>query len=228
MNKENEDFVEDLVKNLPQGSPMTEFELKKFEKFIDSQIASTYPSVIKKPLIQRMSVAASVIAIFVGVGLFATQNNSIKTDSSILPKPNTSASENVTPTESARPTTEPTQSSDNPKPSDQGELFEDSDESGAKTDEVPVFKSKLNYETNFIGAKKIVMLSSKPGKFTSLTSVQRNCAITLGIDKELLAFDSGYFGPDSVMAFYVGQKKSEFVVKIALSTCELVAELEND
>ena len=228
MSKENDDFVEDLVKNLPQGSPMTEFELKKFEKFIDSQIDSTYPSVIKKPLIQRMSVAASVIAIFVGVGLFAMQNNSLKTDSSILPTPNASAGENVPSKESTGPTTEPTQSSGDPKPSDQGELFEDSDEPGATPEEVPTFKSKVDYESNFIGAKKIVKLSSKPGRFTSLSSVQRNCAITLGIDKDLLAFDAGYFGPDAVMAFYVGQTKSDYVVKIALSTCELVSELEND
>jgi len=31
MSKENDDFVEDLVKNLPQGTPMSEFELKRFE-----------------------------------------------------------------------------------------------------------------------------------------------------------------------------------------------------
>ena len=228
MSKENDDFVEDLVKNLPQGSPMSEFELKKFEKFIDSEIASNYPSVSKKPLMQRMSIAASVVAIFIGVGIFTTQNNSINSNTSILPSPNPSVTNDSIPVDPTNPTDDPTQTNGNSNSGGQGELFEDEEEPTTSTGEVPVFRTRIDYETNFATAKKTVKLANKPGSFSSLTSVQRNCAITLGVDTELLAFDNAYFGPDSIMAFYVGQTKTDYVVKIALLTCELVREIQND
>jgi hypothetical protein len=226
MSKENDDFVEDLVKNLPKGRPMSEFELKKFEKLIDSEIASSYPATKRNSVTQRMSIAASVVAIFIGVGIFATQNNSLNSDSLILPTPNPSVTNDSNPADPTNPSDEPTQTDGNSNTGNQGQLFED--EPTVSSEEVPVFRSRIDYETNFAAAKKNVKLANKPGKFTSLSSIQRNCAITLGIEKDLLAFDSAYFGPDAVMAFYVGQTKSDYVVKIALSTCELVSELEND
>ena len=228
MSKENDDFVEDLVKNLPQGKPMSEFELKKFEKLIDSEIASSYPATKKNSVTQRMSIAASVVAIFIGVGIFATQSNSVNSDNLIIPTPNPSVTNDSNPVDPTNPNDEPTQTDGNSNPGNQGQLFEDEDDPTASSEEVPVFRSRIDYETNFAAAKKNVKLASKPGKFTSLSSIQRNCAITLGVDKELLAFDTAYFGPDSIMAFYVGQTKSDYVVKIALTTCELISELENE
>jgi hypothetical protein len=228
MSREDDDFVEDLVKNLPQGSSMSEFELKKFEKLIDGEIASNYPTTTKKPLIQRMSVAASVAAILVGVGLFATQNGSLRTNTSILPVPTPTVSETSNPTMPAKPSAEPSSTSDNSNSGNQGEMYGNENESTAKSGEVPVFRSKIDYETNFISSKKIVTVSNKPGEFTSLSSTQRNCAITLGVNEELLAFDAAFYGPDPVMVFYVGQKKSDLVVKIVSSACELIAEIQND
>ena len=228
MSKENDDFVEDLVKNLPQGTPMSEFELKKFEKLIDSEIASTYPSVTKKPLMQRMSIAASVVAIFIGVGIFATQNVSLNSDSAVLPSPNPSLTNDSFPVDPTTPTDDPGKTNGNSNGGGQGELFEDEEELTTSTGEVPVFRTGIDYETNFSTAKKSVKLANKPGSFSSLSSVQRNCAITLGVNTELLAFDTAYFGPDSIMAFYVGQTKTDYVVKIALFTCELVKEIQND
>jgi len=177
---------------------------------------------------QRMSIAASVVAIFIGVGIFATQNVSLNSDSAVLPSPNPSLTNDSFPVDPTTPTDDPGKTNGNSNGGGQGELFDDEEEPTTSTGEVPIFRTGIDYETNFSTAKKSVKLANKPGSFSSLSSIQRNCAITLGVNTELLAFDTAYFGPDSIMAFYVGQTKTDYVVKIALFTCELVKEIQND
>ena len=39
MSKENDEFVENLLSGLPKAEPISEFELRKFEKMIDRQVS---------------------------------------------------------------------------------------------------------------------------------------------------------------------------------------------
>jgi hypothetical protein len=227
MSKENDDFVENLLGGLSKAEPISEFELRKFEKMIDRQASEYKRSSNSTRFKYPASIAASIAIVFGAVFVLTNQSS--------VTGPTTSVTESGSTTESGDSNSSgeeiiPAPVQSNSSGSAQGTasesgVFGNSDSSGNQAGSVPVFNSNLDYGTELNRISKVVVLPSAPGDTASLQNKAQQCAIKLGVSKSLLAIDSGYFQDQRVQAYYSGKNKSDYQITLVDSDCTIVAEL---
>ena len=237
-NEEQEKFVEDLIRGLPKSPAMSELELRRFEKLIDHQAAALKASRSKRSFRLPAAVAASVAFLFAGVLIFSQNNGTsllsdVASNSGIaaptgesengpemnLPADGATSQSTVTTTK-AHPTKKPqtaTVTSTQETYNDQNQNVSDS---------VPVFKTNLDYDTQCKNILRIVKQGSAGSSLKSLTATQQQCAIRLGVDKEVLAFDKGKFQGESIWAYYSGANPMASTVTIVTTGCQVITELD--
>ncbi len=227
MSKENDEFVENLLRGLPNAEPISEFELRRFEKIIDRQAADYKRSNSSSRFKLPTSIAASIAIVFGAV--FVLTNQISVTD------PMNTVTESGSTTDSGISSTTDGQLSPSPVQSNQGSstegsasesgVFGDSQSPGDQVGSVPIFNSNLDYSTDLNLISKLVVLASIPGDTASLQSKAQQCAIKLGVSRTLLAYDSGYFEGQRVNAYYSGKKKSDHLIILVDSDCNILTEL---
>jgi len=232
MSIENNDWVEDLLKGLLKIEPMSEFEIRKFEKLIDRQAEEFKKSKLGSRFKIPASIAASVAIAFGAVLLLTNHGNVVLPGGDVIkpiaPQPSDASTQKSAPANSLSTTPEPK------KPSNQGksqtgnlspQVYGNSNTSDGQDGTVPKFETNLDYSTDLLKIKKLVTLGEKPGLISSLTNAVQQCAIKQGISASLLAFDKAYFQGQRVDAYFSGENKNNFKIFLVDSDCALVSEL---
>ncbi len=227
MSKENDDFVENLLGGLPKAEPISEFELRKFEKLIDRQASEYKRSNSSTRFKFPASIAASIAIVFGAVFVLTNQTSVTGPTTSVTESGSTieSGSSNSSGEELA-----PAPDQSNSPESAQGTssesgVFGNSDSSGNQAGSVPIFNSNLDYGTELNRISKVVVLPSAPRDTASLQNKAQQCAIKLGVLDSLLAIDSGYFQDQRVQAYYSGKNKSDYQITLVDSDCSIISEL---
>ena len=227
MSKENDEFVENLLSGLPKAEPISEFELRKFEKMIDRQVsdykASKRPSRFNLPT----SIAASIAIVFGAVFVLSNQN-SVTGPSTTVTEPGTtteSSDSNSTDNEISPAPVQSNSAGTTEGSSADGGVFGNSEPSENISGAVAVFSTNLDYSTDRNRISKAVILPSAPGSTSALQNTVQQCAIKLGISKALLAYDLGFFEGERAQAFYSGMSKTNYRVILVDSDCNLLSEL---
>jgi hypothetical protein len=227
MSKENDEFVENLLRGLPNAEPISEFELRRFEKIIDRQAAdyksSKRPSRFKSPT----SIAASIAIVFGAVFVLSNQNSVTAPSTIVTASGSTTESSDSNSTEGQISPT-PVQSNSggsNEGSSADGGVFENSAPPENLSGAVAVFSTNLDYSTDRNRISKVVILPSAPGSTSALQNTVQQCAIKLGISKALLAYDLGFFQGERAQAFYSGMSKTGYRIILVDSDCNLLSEL---
>lgn len=225
-----DDFVEKLLRELPKAPPMNKLEIKRFEKHIDSLVAADKQEKIKKGWNSKLSVAASIVVLVAGIGIFASSpeilnsNNSSNTGIAV-PNPLNSPS-SVDPTAPA--TSGGSTGSSEPEEGDSGStVYGDgkSPKPGAVRSSVPLLSNGFDYESQATLAKAQALKVATKGDFKLLKSSQIACSVKLGIDQELYAIDKGAYAGEDIEAFYYGESQNSLKIAVVGFGCELVAEL---
>ena len=232
MSKENEDFVEDLLKALPKAEPISEFELRKFEKLIDRQTEEFKQSKQKRGFKIPMSVAAS-IAIAFGAVFLLSNHGTITKPSDVATQPNshlpsvssTPGGNAKSPSASVPGTQKSGQPKNNQNAGSSTEVFGNSNSAAGSNGKVAKFETNLDYSTDLSKIKKQVLPGLKPGSISSLDNVAQECSIKQGISTSILAFDKGYFQGQRVSAYFVGPNKNDYKIILVDSDCALISEL---
>jgi hypothetical protein len=227
----NDDFVEDLIKGLPKAEPMSEFEIRKFEKLIDRQAEEFSKSKRSSSFKLPTSIAASIAIVFGAVLLLTNHAGTIKPLGGITQTASPQPSSNATQDEGS--TTTPTQNSTSGKSKNGGnsksgggttQEFGNSNTSNGSDGSVAKFATNLDYSTDLSRIKKLVTLPNQPGTISSLENSARQCAIKQGISDSILAFDKGYFQGQRVSVYYSGANKNDYKTVLVDSDCNIVLE----
>ena len=232
MSTENDDFVEGLLKGLPKAEPISEIELRKFEKLIDRQADEFKKSKRASGFRIPASIAASVVIVFGAAFLLSNHGKIIKSDIGITHPSSPPASANPSQNSGdAHSNTMPSQVEESPKPGNSKgsngstEMFGKTNSSNSEGGNVAKYESNLDYSTSLDQIKKIVILGSKPGSLSSLTNAEQECAIKQGLSSSLLAIDKGYYQTHRVSAYFSGSSKGEYKIVLVDAGCLMVAEL---
>jgi hypothetical protein len=214
-----EDQVKKILNNLPKAPPMTEFELKKFEKFIDLKISELKTTTQPANRFRNFSVAAAIVLVVGGGALFVNQGKNV-VKNSVIQHPTQEPTNQVvspsTPAISATPS--PKQ---NPRKSDSEQLLSNGEKNSPKAG---LYKTGLDYETQLSDAINKV---TKPDKnvLDSVSKKIRNCAISQGIVKSTVAFDYGTYQGEPIYAFYTGKLNPPTEIVITDESCVEVARI---
>ena len=232
MNRENDDWVEDLLKGLPKAAPMSEIEMHKFKKLIETQTAEHEKSMRRSSFKVPASVAASIAMVFGAVLLISNHEGPTNTSSVItqttIPRPSQQSSQNKDEGNSpiaTSPSKPPASQSNSQSSTEAGQVYGNSNPSNQKDGTVPKFETNLDYATQLLQIKKLVILSDKPGSLEFLDNSQRQCAIKQAVAKTLLAFDKGYLDGQRVSVYYSGANKNESKALLVDADCVLIKEL---
>jgi len=227
----NDDFVEDLIKGLPKAEPISEFELRKFEKLIDRKAEEFKKSKRSSTFNISVSVAASIAIVFGAVFMLANHSDSIKSVGRITqpatPQPSLNGTQDKGST--ASPTQNPSSGKSNnggnskPKVGTTQE-FGNSNSSNGSDGSVAKFATNLDYAVDLSSIKQLVKLPNKPGTLTSIEKSAQQCAIKQDISDSLLAFDRGYFQGQRVSAYYSGSSKNDYKIILVDSDCNIISE----
>ncbi len=235
MSTENDDFVEKLLRDLSTAEPLTEFETRKFEKFVDAKAADYKQSQQKNRFRVPTSVAASVAIALGAVFFFTGHNSNQDLNNPLNPNPSASSSNSATgegasPSESSQPSTKPSTpkgNSGNSSQSSGGDTGQYSDHGAFNSpgNTISRFTTNLDYATDLVKIKSLVALSDGPHSISTLDAPLQQCAIKMGIENTILAYDHGYYDGERVSAFYVGMNKSNFYIRLVDSACTELATL---
>lgn len=228
MSTENDDFVDGLLRGLSKAEPMSEFEIRKFEKLIDQQ-ASDYKKSTRTFRFKLPASVAASIAIAFGAAFLLTNHGAIIKNVSGVTRPsaeqpsrnpvtNTGHSTNPTPQT-------PGQNSGSQSNQAPNQVFGNSESSDGKNGTVAVSESNLDYSTDLTKIKAFVKVGQKPGSVSSLNSAEQQCAIKQGIASSLLAFDKGYYQSQRVSAYFSGPSKTDMRIILVDVECNVVQEL---
>ena len=221
---QDDDFVEKLLRDLPKAPPMNKLEIKRFEKHIDSLVAAEKQAKIKKGWNSKLSVAASVVALIAGIGIFANSSEILNSNNGsnpgiVLPTPiiTPSTGEATPPAKSTGGNT-----SSAPEEGNSGSNVYGDNESpkpDVAQDSVPILNGGFDYETEASIAKMEVLKVASKGNFKLLKSSQIACSVKLGLDQELYAIDKGTYAGEDIEAFYYGASKGSVKIKIVSFGC---------
>lgn len=227
MSKENDDFVENLLSGLPKAEPISEFELRKFEKMIDRQAADYKASKQTSRFKFPTSVAASIAIVFGAVFVLTNQNPSTTPSTTVTESGSNAESGNSSSTEDEISTApvQPNSGGSDERSSANSGVFGNSEAPENNSGAVPVFNSNLDYSTDRDRISKLVKLPSAPGSTTALQNKVQQCAIKLGISNTFLAYDMGYFLGERAQAYYSGTSKANYQIILVDSECNVITEL---
>jgi len=220
---EKDDFVEDLFRNLPKAPPMSELDLKRHEKMIRSHIAEMKSEQAKKEgsifgrFQTQFQLAAGFLVVVGGISLATNQGIFDSKDDLVITmpipeKPDSEATEDTDQENSG--------TSQTPKPTNP-EGVEEFESGASNQSDVDKFinNTGLDYMSDIQKAKQLVKISSTPLLISELPQAYGQCAIELGINKELLGIDKGKYDGTNVLAFYYGSSRSTASIWIVEKPC---------
>lgn len=220
----DDEQVEKLLKGLPKAPPMSPLEVKRFEKQVDTLVASEEGRSQRKSWVPNLSVAASVVALVAGIAIYSGGSDSLPTS---LP--------GVVASQSPQPGTEAPESEGTEVSPGSSKGNDDEDRTvygqsgtptpGANKKSVPVLNSNLDYSSSLAAAQKKVSAVAVNGDLDLLSSARVACSIKLGIDEQLWAIDSGTYQGEDIDAYYFGNSASNLSIKIVGFDCALITEL---
>lgn len=230
MSKENDEFVENLLKGLPAAEPISELELRRFEKIIDHQAEEYKRSHKTSRLKLPTSVAASIAIVFGAVFVLTNQSSVTEPTSSVTESAAPAVTEESNNSNSTDPEVSPPPSKSNSvakadESDSQSGVFGNSESAGNQAGTVAGFYSNLDYVTDRDQISEIVIIASTPKNMSSLQNKAQQCAIKLGVSKSLLAYDSGYFQGQRTHAYYSGKNKNNYKIILVDSDCNVLSEL---
>ena len=228
-----DDFVEKLLKKLPKAPPMSDLEIKRFEKNVDSLVAAENKKKVSQGWNSKFSVAASVIALVAGVALFVDSSEIINPKNSPNPgitSPSSSptsgtgqgGSSNQDPTV---PVPEGDGSAAVPKPGKTTYGNSQSPKPDESKGSTPVLNLGFDYEVNQQLALSKVKAVALRGDTKLMKSSQIACSVKLAVDQELYAIDKGTYAGEDIEAYYFGRSKNELSIKLVGFGCEPIKEL---
>ena len=230
MSKENDEFVENLLKGLPTAEPISEFELRRFEKIIDHQAEEYKRSHKTSRLKLPTSIAASIAIVFGAVFVLTNQNPVTEPTGSVTESASPASPSESSNSSATAPELSPAPSQSNSAGEAEGSgtqsgIFGNNESSGNEAGIVAGFSSNLDYSTDRDQISKMLIIASTPGNMSSLENKAQQCAIKLGVSKSLLAYDSGYFQGQRTHAYYSGKNKNDYKIVLVDSDCNVIAEL---
>jgi hypothetical protein len=220
----NDDFVEDLFRDLPKSKQISEIELKRHEKLILQHIeemklerAKKHSSVYGRFQRQFQLAAAFLVAV-AGIGFVINQNSTTgKSELEIaIAKPS------------------PADQTDNNLPSKDSGGSSGSTESGSDNDQFEViepaknkylYSTGLDYETQLTEIKSKIKLSPTPIEISTLAAAYGKCAIELGINEQLQAIDKGSYQGEEVLAFFYEGSSANSNIWIVSKSCKKIAKI---
>jgi hypothetical protein len=218
MSNEEEERIRKLLGGLPKAPPMSEIEIKRFEKFIDSQVADLKKAKTKTRNNRNISIAAALILVVGGGAIFASQKNSIIQNSTPQASSNSEPSSQPSTSTSTNPTPHST-SKAKKKTSAQTDSNQQFGDGGGKVVTVGIYKTGLAYDGDLAKIAAIVTKSGTPAMLASLPEKVRNCAIKQGVEGDLLAVDQGTYQDASAYAFYTGQNLEKATILLTDESC---------
>lgn len=227
MTKDENSFVDDLLKGLPKAPPMTKLQQKRIENFIDEQIAG-----LKMEQVQSKSsvyvrfqtqfqLAAGFLVLVGGVAFAVNFSNSNSTTNIAQQSPIT------TPTPSSAPvipTEQPNSNSgSNIGSSNSGsEVF--GNESKPPSTISNIFYTGLDYQTSLSQAKAKITSNLAPISLGAMSTADRNCVISQGID-EVLAIDHAKYDGQKTTNYFYRNSSSELEIRVVDFSCSTLATL---
>lgn len=222
-----DDFVEKLLRDLPKAPPMNDLDIKRFEKHVASLVDAENKKKISKSWNSKLTVAASLVALVAGVGIFA---NSAKVTN---PQKSPIAAPSSSPTGSSDQNGMVNENTDTPQ-SNGKDLIENpgagtttygnsqSPKPSGSKESIPVLNYGFDYEIDEQSARAKVNAEVRLGDTKLMKSSQIACSIKLGIDQELYAIDKGTYAGEDIEAYYFGESKSVLNIKVVRFGCELI------
>lgn len=232
----DDQWVKDLLNGLAKPAPISELEIKRFERVIDGQVADLKKARQRKAFSQKLMAAASVVVMIAGFAVFVNNENilSPKKSSEVeIALPNTTPSPR---TQSEEPTPEESKASpqqaSTPKPiktksSSDTQIYKNPASAEPLIDKlgVPLFESGLDYDSDFLKARSLVKVIKKPSSLKNLTSQEISCSVQLGIAEKLFALDKALYKGETISAYYFGESFSDVKVMIVGYGCTKIIEL---
>ncbi len=227
-NSNEDDFVEKLLRDLPKAPPMSELDIKRFERQVDSLFTQDAKTNSSRGWTSKLTVAASVVALVAGIAIYTNSSEILtggskttlsQADQDPAALPSKSPDSN---NEDSSPVVKPSKEPDTGI-SEYGNTK--SPEAGTKGKSVPVLNTGIDYETDVQLARTKVLPLAKLGDLAKLSSKQIACSVKLDIDKVLYAIDNAEYGGEVIEAYYFGYSIGELKIKIVGFGCEELKEL---
>ena len=229
MNKDENGFVDDLLKGLPKAPPRTKMEQRHMEKFIDEQIANLKAerAQTKRSIYVRFQsqfqLAAGFLVLVGGVAFAINFSTSNSTTNISQPSPV------ATPTQSGSPlnpseTPGTNMGSNNGSSNSGGEVFGNETKSPSSVSNI--FNTGLDYLTSLSQAKAKITPKLAPISLGAMSTADRNCSITQGIDEVLAIDHAKYDGQKATVYFY--NISTDLEIKVVDSSCNQLADLKQE
>lgn len=226
MSSEDE-FVEDLFRDLPKSKPMSEIELKRHEKLIKAKIEEMRLAQSKKQsslyvrFQRQFQLAAGFLVLAGGLAFVLNQSSttSISDLNVAISKPSPTAQVEQPKDESSKPTNS---GSDKQIDLNDGQTQFEVDQSKEK---VYLNNLGLDYSMQIDQIRAKINISPKPISISVIPSSYGKCAIELGVNTSLIAVDKGFYDGQSVLAFFSGSSRSELSIIVVTKSCENIAQL---
>ena len=227
MTKDEYGFVDDMLKGLPKAPPRTKMEQRRMEKFIDEQIAQLKAerAQTKRSIYVRFQsqfqLAAGFLVLVGGVAFAINFSNTNSTSNVAKPNPATSPTQSGS---SVTPSTAPTSNSGQNKGSSNTESEVFGNETKSPSAVSNIFNTGLDYMTSLEQAKTKVTPKLALISLGAMSTADRNCVISQGIDNVLAIDHAKYDGQKASVYFY--RVSSELEIKVVDFSCNLLANLK--
>ena len=227
MNKDENGFVDDLLKGLPKAPPRTKMEQRRMEKFIDEQIANLKAerAQSKRSIYVRFQsqfqLAAGFLVLVGGVAFAINFSSSNSTTNISQPTPVASpiqTGSTLNPSEA--PTANP--GSSNGSGNSGSEVFGNETKSPSSVSNI--FNTGLDYLISLSQAKAKITPKLAPISLGAMSTVDRNCSITQGLDDVLAIDHAKYDGQKATVYFY--KNSTDLEIKVVDSYCNQLADLK--
>jgi len=227
MTKDENSFVDDLLKGLPKAPPRTKIEQRRMEKFIDEQIANLKAerTQTKRSIYVRFQsqfqLAAGFLVLVGGVAFAINFSSSNSTTNISQPSPVASPTQTgTTMNPSETPTANP--GSNNGSNNSGSDVFGNETKSPSSVSNI--FNTGLDYLTSLSQAKAKITPKLAPISLGAMSAADRNCSITQGIDEVLAIDHAKYDGQKATVYFY--KYSSDLEIKVVDSSCNQLADLK--
>ena len=223
---EKDEYVENLLRNSPNSSSMSELDLKRHEKMILADIDAMKREQAKKEgsLYRRFQtqfqLAAGFLVVVGGISFATNQGILSNNGEVVVSKP---SSEPSTPIVEPSENTSSTKDPDSNSTSNQAgsEVFQSDDVDDNKY----LSSTGMDYQSEIEQIKETIKLSDKPISLSVISQEYGKCAIELGINKQLLGIDKGKYEGESILAFFYGESKTNFNIWVVSKPCTKIIEL---
>jgi hypothetical protein len=224
MSNSEEERIKKLLNDLPKAPPMSEIEIKRFEKFIDVQVEGLKSSKSTSTRNRNFSIAAALVLVVGGGAIFASQNNSLLKGTNLAPT--SVSSPTNAPSAASTANSNPGGTNSNPDQShSQGSPNQVYGDSESKKPIAGIYMTGLAYDGDLTKIRAIVKKSDGGSLLSRLTNNERNCAIQQGVGNELIAFDIGTYQSAPTYAFFTGKEIADATILLTDESCVVLDQI---